>query len=184
MGCAQEQLLGHPSTWELHVLAGLDPGQGQHSQGTAPPSVTPGVRAAGHLLGSVLQPPVRPKTLLPARKRHLPSACSATRNPSPLASLGCAPQRPSQRQPMLLPHGKPGARTAFVRMPTPAPAKTPKQPSALHHESDGCRARTLLLPPSLRAMRHIKTPSLTQEKPGGWKTAPCAMGPGHGQGRG
>lgn len=151
MGCAQEQLLGHPGTWGLHVLAGLDPSQGQHSQGTGPPSVTPGVRAARHLLGSMLRPTVIPKTLLPARKQHLPSACSATRNPSPLASLGYAPQRPSQRQPMLLP---------------------------------GCRAHTLLLPPPLRAVQHIKTLSLTQEKPGGWKTAPCATGPGHGQGRG
>lgn len=49
----------------------------------------------------------------------------------------CVPKRPGQSQPRLMllprerPRGKPGARTAFVHVPTPALAKTAKQPRCL-----------------------------------------------------
>lgn len=178
-GCTQEQGLSHPRL--------LCPSQGLRSQGASPDIVTPGLRAAGHLLCSPLRSPKRrswpggctspPPALQPAvRHRRHPREVSV-------------PRRPGQSQPvaMLLPRdgesrGKPEPRTAFFFLR----ARRAQQPSTLHQPRKSPRVPCAptahpLTTNTTTAMRHVESPTWSHspgKKPSGWETAPCVTGPG------
>jgi len=163
---------------------GLCPSQGLHWQGTSPDAVPSGLRAAGHILSSVLWPTALRKTLLVAGEAA-PSLCLLC-SPRPVTAGipgRCMPKCPSQSQPMpmLLPRGglrgKSGACTAFVHV-----AKTPKQLRALHQPHKSSRLLQVdpapaACPPTTTTGNSTPKPRPPpQEKPGGWGKAPCASG--------